>query len=240
MKKYYLSNEVWCVVPARSGSTRLKNKNLKKILNLSLVARTIKSSKQSKLISRTFLSTNCRKIKKEGSKYMAEIPFLRSKKNSRNLATDYDVLREFLIKISKIEKLLPKYIILLRPTSPLRKVEVIDDAIKVFMKLNKKYDSLISVHKMSEPVHKKYFIKKNFLKPVFSNLTNDQTNNPSQIFPDSFTANGYLDIIKTSNIINKKSYLGNKSYPFITNRTIDIDHLIDLKIANYLAKQSFF
>ena len=62
----------------------------------------------------------------------------------------------------------------------------------------------------------------------------------SQIYPASYSANGYLDIIKTSNIIHKKNYLGKKSFPFITKKTIDIDYLLDLKIANYLAKEELF
>ena len=239
MKKHLFSNEVWSIIPARSGSTRLKNKNLKKILSLSLVAKAILTSNKSKLINRTFLSTDSQRIKNEGLRFNAEVPFLRSKKNSRNLSNDFDVIYEFLNKISKIEKSLPKYIILLRPTTPLRKIIIRDQAITKFKKI-KKYDSLISVHKMTEPVHKKYFIKNNVLKPVISDFTNDQANNPTQTFPGSFTANGYLDIIKTENILYKKSYLGKKCFPFITKKTIDIDYLIDLKVANYLAKKKLF
>ena len=239
MKSYQFSKEVWSLVPARSGSKRLKNKNLKKILNLSLVAKAIKSSRESILINRTFLSTDCHRIKKEGLKFKAEVPFLRSKKNSQNLANDFDVINEFLNKILRHEKILPKYIVLLRPTTPLRRSKVIDEAIRKFKKI-KNFDSLLSVHQMSEPAHKKYFIKKDTLKPVISNFSNDQANEPAQIYPASYSANGYLDIIKTSNIIHKKNYLGKKSFPFITKKTIDIDYLLDLKIANYLAKEKLF
>ena len=84
MKNITVSNDVWSVIPARSGSKGIKNKNLKKIKKLSLVARAIKISKKSKLIQRTFLSTDSDKIKREGLKYKAEVPFLRSKKNSRD------------------------------------------------------------------------------------------------------------------------------------------------------------
>ncbi len=238
MNKYLSSNDVWSIIPARSGSKRLRNKNLKKVKKLSLIARAIKISKNSKLIKRTFLSTDSEKLKKEGLKFKAEVPFLRSKKNSRDQSNDFDVLNEFLKEIYKVEKIVPKYIILLRPTTPLRNSKVIDKAILKFRKV-KKYDSLVSVHKMNEPVHKKFFIKKNLLVPAISGLTNDQANNPRQGFPSSYTANGYLDIIKTKNIFIKKKYLGEKCFPFIMPKTIDIDDGLDLDIANYLADKNY-
>ena len=100
MKNILHLNSVWTLIPARSGSKGIKNKNLQKIGNYSLVARAILTSKKSRSIDRTFLSTDSIRIKKEGIKFNAEVPFLRSKKNSRDISNDYDVVREFLLKIS--------------------------------------------------------------------------------------------------------------------------------------------
>ena len=229
MSNFKFSNEVWSLIPARSGSKRIKNKNLKKIGKLSLVAHAIRISKKTKYINRTFLSTDSNNIKLEGKKYEAEVPFLRSKKTSSDYANDYDVIKEFLINIYKTENKLPKFIILLRPTTPLRKKNIIEKAILKFKKL-KNYDSLVSVHEMNEPVHKKFFIKKNKLKPVISSQSIDDANNPRQNFIKSYTANGYLDIIYTKNIFNNE-YLGKKCFPFVIDRAIDIDDKIDLFIA---------
>ncbi len=232
MNNYKFTDEVWALIPARSGSKRLKNKNLKKIKNLSLVARAIINCKKTRNIDRIFLSTNSTKIKNEGLKYGAEVPFLRSKKNSQNNSNDFDVINEFLNKIKKVEKKIPQYIIFVRPTTPIRDAFVVYKAIKKFRSL-KNYDSLVSVHQMNEPVHKKFFIKKNKLKPAFKNLTLDQANNPRQNFKKSYTANGYLDLIKTKNIILKKNYLGRNCYPFITESVIDIDDQFDFEIAKF-------
>ena len=234
MKNFITIDEVWSLIPARSGSKTIKNKNLQKISNYSLIAHAIKASKKSKLVSRTFLSTDSKKIEKEGLKFDAEVPFLRSKKNSQDLSTDYDVVSEFLEKIIKYEKIVPKHILFLRPTTPFRNSKIIDKAIIKFRK-NKNYDSLISVHKMEEPVHKKFFIQNNKLKSVFSKLSMDDANKPRQNFPNSYTANGYLDIIKTKNIFKKK-YLNKKCLPFIVSKTIDIDEKFDLNFARYVAK----
>ena len=87
---------------------------------------------------------------------------------------------------------------------------------------------------MNEPVHKKFFILKDKLKPAIGNLTLDQANNPRQKFKKSYTANGYLDIINTKNIFLKKNYLGRNCYPFITQSAIDIDDQTDFEIAKFL------
>ena len=235
MEKNYYSNKIWALVPARSGSKSIKNKNLKKIGNYSLVARAVRTAKNCKYIDRVFLSTDSIKIQKEGIKYKAEVPFLRSKKNSRNSSTDYDVMKEFLSKISKIEKTIPKYILYLRPTTPIRSNKILEKAIQKMKKLNN-YDSLTSVHKMSEPVHKKFFIKNRQLISIFSKMSLDKSNEPRQNFPNSYTANGYLDIIKSKNILKHKKYLYKKCFPFLIPETIDIDTKFDLALAKFLTR----
>ena len=233
MKNFTTRNDVWSLIPARSGSKTIKRKNLQKILNYSLVACAVKVSKKSKLISRTFVSTDSKKIKQEALNFGAEVPFFRSKKNSGDLSTNYDVVLEFLDKILQIQNTLPKFIMYLLPTSPFRESKILDKAIIKFKKL-KGYDSLTSVDKMNEPVHKKFFIKNNQLKPVFSNLSIDDANKPRQSFPSSYNFNGYLYIFKTKNILKKN--LGTKCFPFIIPRTIDIDDQFDLSFARYAAK----
>ena len=137
----------------------------------------------------------------------------------------------------KIEKKIPNFIIYIRPTSPIRDTFMVDKAIQKFRNL-KGYDSLVSVHEMNEPVHKKFFIKKDKLRPVFKKFTLDQANNPRQNFKKSYTANGYLDIVKTKNIISKKNYLGKNCYPFITQSVIDIDDNFDFEIAKFLISRA--
>ena len=237
MDNYEFVDEVWALVPARSGSKRIKNKNLKKIDNLSLVARAIINCKKSRNIKRTFLSTNSLKIKNEGLKFGAEVPFLRSNKNSQDYSNDFDVIKEFLIKINKAEKIIPNYIIFIRPTTPIRNTIILNKAIKKFRSL-KNYDSLVSVHEMNEPIHKKFFIKNNKLKPVFKNMSLDQANHPRQKFKKSYTGNGYLDLIRTKNIVLKKNYLGKNCYPFLTQSSIDIDDNLDFEIAKFLINKN--
>ena len=159
MKDLIIKNEVWSIIPARSGSKGIKKKNLQKILGHSLLKLTINASLKSKCIIRTFVSTDSKVFKKEALKCGAEVPFLRSKKNSSDKATDFQVMYEFLNMLIKTFGIIPKYFILLLPTSPFRDPKILDTAIIKFKRI-KNYDSLVSVCPMEEPVQKKFFIKK--------------------------------------------------------------------------------
>ena len=132
-----------------------------------------------------------------------------------------------------------KYIVYLRPTTPIRNSKVLDKAIRV-MKNLKNYDSLVSVHLMEEPVFKKFFIKKEKLTPIYSKISLDKANGPRQNFIKSYTANGYLDIIKTKNILIKNKYLSKNCFPFQVKRSIDIDSIFDLKFAEFILKKKTF
>ena len=66
-----------CIIPARKGSKRIKNKNLKKILNKPLLVHVIGLAKKSKLFNRIIVSTDCKKIANLAKKNGAEAPFIR-------------------------------------------------------------------------------------------------------------------------------------------------------------------
>ena len=133
--------KILSVITARSGSKSIKNKNIKKFCGHPLLAHSIFQSVRSKFINRTILSTDSKIYAKIGYKYGAEIPFLRTKKNSLDTSNDIDTFKEILNKLKKNE--LPDIIVYLRPTAPLRKKNEIDKAIKLF--ISSKCDSLRSV-----------------------------------------------------------------------------------------------
>ena len=103
-----------CIIPARSGSKRIKNKNIVKINGLPIIAKTIKIARQSKLFTRIIVSTDSLKIAKIAKKYGAEVPFLRSKK----LSDDYTPIINVMIDaIDKIESFKEKFHFCIYPTS---------------------------------------------------------------------------------------------------------------------------
>ena len=127
MNKEYLS-----IITARSGSKRLPNKNIKVINGKPLMAWSIMASLECKRITRTFLSTDSPFYKKIGSEIGADCPWLRGKYLSQDDTSSEDVVINILEKIGREN--LEKYngLILLQPTSPLRKTLDIDNAINLY------------------------------------------------------------------------------------------------------------
>ena len=72
------------LIPARSGSKRLKNKNILKLNGKPLIAHTINYAKKAKIFDKIILSTESKKYAEIGKKYGAEVPVLRKKKPQTN------------------------------------------------------------------------------------------------------------------------------------------------------------
>ena len=232
----YKKKIIYCIIPARSGSKSIKNKNIILINNKPLISYSIKTSTISNLIDKTFVLTDSKKYAKIAIKYGAAIPYIRSKKISNDKSSDYDTIFDFLQKI-KNRFVLPDFIVHLRPTSPIRETKVIEEAIKKFINL-KRYTALRSIHKMSETAYKSVEIKNKQLVATFSHDKKlDKYNKPRQKFPLTFHPNGYVDILKTKFVIKKKLLHGEMVLPFITNDHCEIDSIENANYASYIIKK---
>lgn len=222
-------NEVWAMIPARSGSKGIKNKNIRIIGSKPLLAYSIISSKKSKLISKIVFSSDSTKYFNLAKKYGKIIFHKRPKKISKNSSADIELFMDF---VKKYDGVLPKYFAHLRPTTPFRDSKLLDKVILSFINQSKKYSSLRSVSEISNLICKSGFIKNNKLySPIFNTYKLDIINNSRQSYEKCFFGNGYVDVIKTENLF--KGFMhGNKVKPFILkNVPIDIDNLKDLKNA---------
>ena len=122
------------IIPARSGSKRVKDKNIRKLMGIPLMAHTIKHSLKSKLIQRTLVSTDSNKYAKIAIKYGAEVPFLRPKNISKDKSTDLQCFKHCLKYLKSKENFVPDIIVHLRATYPIRENNIIDNCIKLFLK----------------------------------------------------------------------------------------------------------
>ena len=109
---------VYALIPARSGSKRIKDKNLLKINGKSLIEITIEQSLRTKEIDKTFVSTDSKKYQKISTKAGALAPFLRNKKISKDLSTDLECFKDFLKQLKRRKITIPEIIVHLRPTYP--------------------------------------------------------------------------------------------------------------------------
>ncbi|MDB2486439.1 hypothetical protein N9W91_06140, partial [Candidatus Pelagibacter bacterium] len=113
-------------IPARMGSKRIPNKNLKLFRKKPLIFYSIEASKKSKYISETVVFSNSKKINIEAKKYDAITSYKRPNKVSKNSTTMFGTL-DYFIKKNNIQDNFD-YLVLLQPTSPLRNTRDINKA----------------------------------------------------------------------------------------------------------------
>ena len=241
---------ILCLIPARSGSKGIKNKNIRDICGAPLIAWTIKQALKSKYTTkksmRIIVSTDSEEYKKIAIKYDAEVPFLRPKNISEDLSTDYEFIKHAVDWLKENETYNPDIILQLRPTQPCRDVKLIDECLDLFLKNINEYDSLRTVIPFKKSPYKMYYINKennnHELIPLFNKVNNiiEPFNQPRQILPQCYLHNGYIDIIKTS-IIENETISGNKILPYImkNDNIIDIDNESDWKDAEKKLKQMY-
>lgn len=227
------SNYIVSIIPARGGSKGVPKKNIKELKDHPLIAYSIKASQKSQLINRTIISTDSEEIAGIAKKYGAEIPFLRPVHLASDESTDYEFIEHALNWFQDNEGKKPDYLVQLRPTTPLRDPALIDKAITDIL-ADDSYTSLRSVHQMSESAYKCFEVENSVLRCLCTHSPEiDSANNARQKFPTTFQANGYVDILKSTFIIQNKKLHGNKVYSYITPTVTEIDTFDDFEYLEY-------
>ncbi len=219
------------LIPARSGSKGLTNKNIKLLGDIHLLGYSILAARMTSEIDEVFVSTDSIEYAKIANYYGAKTPFLRPESLSSDDSTDLDFFIHAIDWFKENLNVEPERIVHLRPTTPLRDPDVISKALKdIDQDIN--CTSLRSCHKAPESPFK-WFLKdtKDYLKS-FNNLSPDASNDPRQGFPDVYIPDGYVDIIKLETL--KKNILhGDKVRLFETPVTYEIDNESDFKFIEY-------
>ena len=222
--------KIVALIPARSGSKGIINKNIKLYKGIPLLAHSIKSGLSSIYINEVYVSTDCVEYGNISSEYGAKI-IIRPSQFSDDLSPDIDTFNHFINELTLNNIEIPDLIIHLRPTYPNRSIELIDKCIKTFIDNYNNYDSLRTVVKFDKTPYKMYTIENDNLIPIIKNYNNiiEPFNQARQIFPDTYLHNGCIDIIKTESLKNNNLLSGNNIFPFIMdeNEINDIDNLND-------------
>ena len=119
------------IIPARSGSKGIKNKNIRPFCGKPLIYYAIKEAKNCKFLDRIIVSTDSPKYAKIAEKYGAEVPFLRPAELSKDNSLIVDAVVDAVRKLKERENYYPDYIVLLQTTSPLRSSNDIRNCIKL-------------------------------------------------------------------------------------------------------------
>ena len=214
-----------CIIPARSGSKRIKNKNIKKFLGYPIIRYPINTAKQSKLFKRIIVSTDSNKIKKIALKYGALVPFLRSKK----LSDDFTPLVKVLLNTLKKIDNLPKYFCLIYATAPLIDKKDLKKSLSMIKKNNSNADSKLSVCQYTKPIQRALKKnKKNYLEFINKRYLFNRSQDLKETYYDAalfcwFNTERYL----------KKNGRDLRTMPYLVDdiKTQDIDNERDWKIA---------
>jgi N-acylneuraminate cytidylyltransferase len=227
--------DIVAIIPARSGSKGVPDKNIKLLAGKPLIAYSIASAQLTDNIQRVIVSTDSERYAEIALEYGAETPFLRPAELSVDSCTDYDVLKHTLDWLQVNEGFQPEYLVYLRPVTPLRDITIIKSAIER-IKMDNDATALRSMHEMPETAYKTLEIEGGYLKCICSGSFDiDAANLPRQTYEKTYVANGYVDIIRSSFVIENEKVFGNRVIAYITPVITDIDTLEDFEYLEYQA-----
>jgi len=228
----YKNKKFLALIPARSGSKRLKDKNILLLRGKPLIAYTIESAIKSGVFDKIIVSTDSSKIAEIAGKYGAEVPFIRPKELATDETSAVDVILHALQFLNnRGEKY--DYFALLQPTSPLRTAEDILNAVNLLFEKNA--NSVVSVCEIEH-------------SPLWMNtLPNDlslegfirEKRKRRQDLPRFYRLNGAIYLASVGYFLREKDWFKEKSYAYIMprERSVDIDDYVDFKLAEVLIEE---
>ncbi len=219
------------IIPARSGSKGLKDKNIIELCGKPLIAYSIEAAVNTNLFDRVIVSTDSEFYAKISRQYGADV-LMRGEELSNDNSTTYMVLEDILKN-----KILDTYdyFVLLQPTSPMRNAQHIIEAVEKFEQKFKRFDFLVS---MKESEHAKVLVnpidEDESLKFFDINFSNYRR----QGYKD-YSPNGAIFIAKPDSYLKQKHFFGARSLSYIMQAkdSVDIDGPIDLLLAKILMSQ---
>jgi len=223
---------VLSIIPARSGSKSLPNKNVLFFRGMPLLGHSIKYSKSSDLVSKTIVSTDSTEIAEIAENLGAEVPFLRPTELAKDESQDYEFTRHALDYFEKNGDIFDIYIIL-RPTSPLRPKGLIERAVEIFQ-ITPEITSVRSVTEIKEHPYRSWKMNKDGSISGYESAVHEAYNLPRQKLPKIFFQTGDLEAVSRRTVL-AGSVSGNKVFPlFISYSDMqDIDTLEDFERASY-------
>jgi N-acylneuraminate cytidylyltransferase len=216
-------SRVVALIPARAGSKGVPSKNIRPLGGHPLLAWSINACLRCPRIDRTIVSTDSADYQRLAIGLGADAPFLRPAEISQDRSTDYEFVVHALDWLAA-QGAEPDYIVHIRPTTPFRDPDLVARAVDAFA-ASTQATALRSIHEMSESAYKSFEIAPGGqLKRLGSDSTElDAANNARQQFPKTYIPNGYVDVLSTRFIRDRKLLHGNHVMPFETPAVTEVD-----------------
>jgi N-acylneuraminate cytidylyltransferase len=226
------------LIPARSGSKRVADKNIRPLAGHPTIAYTIVAARKSGVFSAVVVSTDSPRYVEIAEQYGAEAPFLRPTSMASDLSPDIEWLEHALIELLKQGREFDCFAIL-RPTSPFRMPETIVRAWKEFVNQDG-VDSLRAVEKCHEHPGKMWVVRGSRMYPLlpFGPIELPWHSTPYQGLPAVYIQNASLEIAWTRVVFEGHTISGEVIMPFFTEgyEGFDVNHLYDWQLAEELVR----
>ena len=226
------------LLPARSGSRRVPDKNIRPFAGHPLMAYTITAALHSKMFAAVVVSTDSERYADIARYYGAEMPFLRPREIAGELSPDIEWV-EYTLKRLRDNGRVYDCFSILRPTSPFRQAETITRAWQAFLK-EEGVDSLRAVEKCRSHPGKMWVVRGNRMMPLLPLSPPEQPWHSSQYqsLPEVYVQNASLEIAWTRVVFEGRTIAGNVVMPFFTQgfEGFDVNQPIDWRIAEELAQ----
>lgn len=224
----YRDKKILAIIPARAGSKRVPQKNIRNFCGKPLIAWTIEAALNSKIFDEIIVNSDSEEILSIGKEYGASTPFRRPASLATDNATSTDVILHTIQYYEENNKAFD-IIVLLQPTSPLKTSDHIQEAIDLY--IDKKASSVISVCELEHPIQWCNTLDKSLDMNNF--LSKNVNNKRSQDLDQHYRLNGAIYILDTEKFKKHKTSIIPNSFAYIMEQyaSIDIDTELDFTIA---------
>ncbi|WP_312317240.1 cytidylyltransferase domain-containing protein [Atlantibacter hermannii] len=216
-----MKSKIIAIIPARSGSKGLPNKNVLMLIDKPLMAYTIEAAIESNAFDKVIVTTDSQYYGCIAEKYGAEV-LMRPEEFATDNASSYDVISHALNSYAEYGDFA-----LLQPTSPFRNAQHIIEAVSQYYA--QEYECIVSVTQSDKP--------SSIIKPLDSSLTlryfDLDYSNYNRNHSIEYHPNGALFIASKQHYLKKKHFFGKDSLAYIMNKecSVDIDDKMDFELA---------
>jgi CMP-N,N'-diacetyllegionaminic acid synthase len=222
-------SRIFGIIPARGGSRRLPRKNLLPLAGIPLIGHTILAAKACPGITDCIVSTEDAEIKRVSLAYGARVM-----DRPPHLATDDAQTNEVVAHV--LEELraqgeFPDYVVLLQPTSPLRRAAHLRDCLEAFFA--SQAACAISVSKEEHHPYKDFLIREGLLEPLFAGQNPEMVR---QTLPEVYRQNGAIYLLPSELFLASRMFYNPPALAYIMDPedSIDIDTEVDLLLAELI------
>lgn len=221
---------VLAVIPARGSSKGVPRKNIKELAGKPLIAHTIEPAREVERLTDIVVSTEDEEIAEIAKSYGAQVPFMRPKALAEDMALTYPVVMHALEEMERRRGASYDAVLLLQPTTPLRRASHIDQALDMLS--SKPCDSVVSVVEISHyhPFHMKRLIGDRLVSYIDQGFEDMR---PRQVLPPVYLRNGAIYLSRREVLVRDQSLVGPHCLGMVMaeEESVNIDGPLDFLLA---------